>query len=310
MNELEGPVLVTGASGFIGSRLVRRLIADGARVHGTSRSDRAPVAGLRWHTIDLGHHQAVDRLIDSVRPKVIFHLASQVVGARQREQVRPTFFANLASTVFLLDAITRTNCCRRFVQVGSLEEPDPGEPLTPPSSPYAAAKASASAYGRMFHQLYGAPVVLARLFMVYGPAQQDLRKLVPYVILSLLQGKEPQLSSGSRPVDWIYVDDVVEGLIRLGTTPGVEGQRVDLGSGRLVTVGGVVEQLYRRLAPGAPLPFGSLPDRPLEQVRRAEITQTARQLGWRPTTSLERGLEKTIAWYQRELAAGRLDLPD
>ncbi len=306
MSEIAGPVLVTGAGGFIGTRLVQRLAASGVRVHGTTRSQRAPIAGLTWHVADLGHHQAVDHLIGKLRPQTIFHLASHVVGAREREHVRPTFLANLASTVHLLDAVTRVGGCQRFVQVGSLEEPDPGEPLLAPSSPYAAAKASASAYGRMFYQLYGTPVVLARLFMVYGPTQRDLRKLIPYVILQLLRGEEPRLSSGTRPVDWIYVDDVVEGLVRLGTTVGLEGQRVDLGSGRLTTIAGVVEELYRRLAPGAPLPFGSMPDRAHEQVRKAEIQQTARQLGWRPTTSLERGLEKTIAWYRQELEAGRL----
>ena len=233
MSEIAGPVLVTGAGGFIGTRLVQRLAASGVRVHGTTRSQRAPIAGLTWHVADLGHHQAVDHLIGKLRPQTIFHLASHVVGAREREHVRPTFLANLASTVHLLDAVTRVGGCQRFVQVGSLEEPDPGEPLLAPSSPYAAAKASASAYGRMFYQLYGTPVVLARLFMVYGPTQRDLRKLIPYVILQLLRGEEPRLSSGTRPVDWIYVDDVVEGLVRLGTTVGLEGQRVDLGSGRL-----------------------------------------------------------------------------
>ena len=81
----------------------------------------------------------------------------------------------------------------------------------------------------MFHQLWGTPVVLARLFMVYGPEQRDLTKPVPHVIVSLLQGREPQLASGKRPVDWVYVDDVVDGLVRVGLVPALEGQQVDLG---------------------------------------------------------------------------------
>lgn len=83
----------------------------------------------------------------------------------------------------------------------------------------------------MFHALYKVPVTLARLFMVYGPGQKDLKKLVPYVILARLQGEDVKLSSGTRPVDWVYVDDVVEGLVRMSRQAGVAGQRIDLGTG-------------------------------------------------------------------------------
>ena len=75
----------------------------------------------------------------------------------------------------------------------------------------------------MFHALYKLPVVIARVFMVYGPAQQDLTKLVPYVILSILRGETPKISSGGRPVDWIYVSDVVDGFMALAERPGIDG---------------------------------------------------------------------------------------
>ena len=301
-------VLVTGASGFIGDHLCRKLAATGADVHGTSRGPRADSDSLAWHRVDLGESGAVDELIDAVRPEIVFHLASHVAGARDLELVALTFHANLASTVHLLSAVTRRGGLRRFVQVGSLEEP---EPLAAPSSPYAAAKMSASAYARMFHALYGTPVALARLFMVYGPAQNDLKKLIPYLILSLLEGRQPRLSSGTREVDWIYVDDVVDGLIQAATHEdrrGVEdSMSVDLGSGRLVSIRDVVRQLYGLLAPGVEPPFGSLGDRPMEQVRRARVDETEELLGWRPETSLEDGLRATVDWYRRELEAGRIE---
>ncbi len=307
-------VLVTGASGFIGAHLCRKLAAGGAHVHATSRSRQAGGDTLRgnplsWHRIDLADGTAVGELVKKMRPEVVFHLASHVAGAREVELVAPTFEANLASTVHLLTAVTRHGC-RRFVQVGSLEEPEPGEALAVPSSPYAAAKMAASAYARMFHALYATPVVLVRLFMVYGPAQRDLFKLIPYLVLSLLRGREPKLSSGSREIDWIYVDDVVDGLILAAECDGNEGRRVDLGSGRLVTIRKVVETLYRRLAPGTLPPFGSLPDRAMEQVRTARSADSYERLGWRPRTSLEVGLAATADWYAQELEAGSLQLED
>jgi nucleoside-diphosphate-sugar epimerase len=243
--------------------------------------------------------------VAEAQPQAAFHLASQVTESRERKVVLPTFHANLASTVYLLDALAE-HACRRIVQTGSLEEPEPGDPVSTPSSPYAAAKWSAGAYGRMFHQLWSTPVVLARLFMVYGPEQRDLSKLVPHVVTSLLLGREPQLASGKRPVDWVYVDDVVEGLLRVGLAEGVEGLQIDLGSGKLVPVRSVVEQIYSLLAPDKQPPLGGVADRPHEPVRVARVEETGELLGWSATVTLEEGLAKTVEWYRRELEAGRL----
>ncbi|MCP4659384.1 MAG: NAD(P)-dependent oxidoreductase [bacterium] len=309
IDDLSGrTVLVTGASGFIGSHLCRQLAAAGADVHATSRQARSG-SGLHWHRLDVADRHAVDELITTTRPEVIFHLASYVAGSRDQEAVLLTFDANLAGTIYLLDAASRVGC-RRFIQVGSLEEPAVGEPVATPASPYAAAKAAASGYCRMFHALYGTPVVLARLFMVYGPAQQDLKKLIPYVILSLLRGRELKLSSGTRPVDWVYVEDVVDGLLRAARVEGLEGKRVDLGSGTLVPIRTVVEKLYRLLAPAGEPPFGTLPERPMEQVRAAQVEESEALLGWRPGTSLDQGLLATAHWYRRELEAGRLPVDE
>lgn len=288
-------VLVTGASGFIGARLAVRLLEFGAEVHGVSRAPREG-DGLVWHALDLADEAAVRPLVERVAPQRIFHLASYVSGSRELDAVLPAFRANLESTVHLLTAATSAGC-ERIVLTGSLEEPEDVE--APPASPYAAAKGAAASYARMFHALYGTPVVLARLFMVYGPGQKDLNKLIPYVVRTLAAGEEVKLSSGTRPVDWVEVDDVVEGLLRLGAAPGIEGRRIDLGSGELHTVREVVERLYSILAPEASPSFGGIADRPLEQIRRADVEATQALLGWRPSTSLDEGLRRAAEYYRR-----------
>ncbi|MEM1202757.1 MAG: NAD(P)-dependent oxidoreductase [Acidobacteriota bacterium] len=298
----EGPVLVTGASGFIGRHLVHRLARAGCELHGVGRGARPEglPEDLRWHRADLADGAAVDALVRTVHPATVYHLASKVAGGRDLALVGPTFGANLASTVHLLTAVAEHGCTR-FVQAGSLEEPEADHGASTPSSPYAAAKAAASSYLRMFHRLYDVPVVLARLFMVYGPGPQDTNKLVPYVIQRLLAGEEPQLSSGVRPVDWIYVEDVAEGLARLGSTPGLEGGRVDLGSGQLHTVREVVETLHQLVAPHLDPRFGGRADRTDEQVRRAAVEDTEGLLGWRPRTGLREGLAATVEGFRSRI---------
>lgn len=289
----DSAVLVTGASGFLGRHLVRRLLATGAEVHAVSRAERPAEGALRWWRADLADAGAVDLLFERCRPRRVFHLASWVSGRRELEHVRPAFLANAASTVNLLVA-AQASACERVVLAGSMEEPElaAGEPA---SSPYSAAKGAAALYGRFFHALYGSPVVTARIFMVYGENQPDRSKVVPYAIGEALAGRAPKLSSGARPVDWIHVDDVAQGLLALAAAAGIEGETLDLGSGELVSVREVVERICR--ATGAPEPeLGALPDRPLEQVRRADVERTAARCGFRPRISLDEGLRRTIEW--------------
>ena len=295
-------VLVTGGSGFIGRSLVAALTRAGAETHALgSRAVPPPGVAARYRQADLRHPAAARAALDDLRPDLVYHLASVVSGARGLEAVWPTLEANLLAAVHLLLAATERGTAR-VVLTGSLEEPDPVSPV--PASPYAAAKGAAAAYADLFHALYATPVVQARLYMVYGPGQSDPAKLVPYVIGTLLRGQSPRLSSGTRPVDWIYVDDVVDGLLRAGVAEGVEGKTLELGTGELTTVRAVVEQLGRLVDPGLALGFGSLPDRPNERVRAADPELAGRLLSWRPGTTLERGLAATVAWFR----AGAPDL--
>lgn len=300
-------VLVTGGTGFIGSHLCRALNRAGCDVHSISRTKRPKENGhARYWKGDLAEIAVARKIVADIRPDVIFHLASHVVGARDLACVMPTFRDNLVSTVNVLTAAAESGC-RRILLAGSLEESvmDPSSAV--PCSPYAASKSSASAYGRMFHALYGLPVVIARLFMVYGPGQADHRKLIPYVILSLLKKEVPRLTSGNRLVDWIYVEDVVDGLVAAAQAPGVEGKAVEIGSGNLVSVREIADHLTQLVDPEIQPLFGAVPDRPMEQVRTASVADTHTLTGWKPRTSLDHGLKQTVAWYERQLRSGVLD---
>jgi UDP-glucose 4-epimerase len=300
-------VVVTGARGFIATHLCRRLLSAGALVHGVSRAESpSALAGLTWSRADLSDRCAVRALVDRVRPDVIFHLAGHVTGSQQLEHVGPALELNLLSTVHLLTAVAEAGR-GRVVLAGSMQEPDPGDPAGVPCSPYAASKWACTGYARMFHSLYRVPVVIARPFMVYGPGQWDLAKLLPYVIMSFLKGETPRISSGSRELDWVYVHDVVDGLLLVARSPFDDGRTIDLGTGTLVSIRSIVTQVRDLLGSTNDAEYGAIADRPFERPHAARLDDTTRLIEWRPTTSLRDGLTDTIAWY-RSFAATRTAL--
>lgn len=296
-------ILVTGGTGFIGSRLLTRLCDMDVHVHAVSREQQSEMpSNVEWYQGDLADLPTARSLVKAVKPHVIYHLAGHVVGGRGSEAIVPTFHCNLASTVNLLTAAQSIGC-NRFILSGSLEEPSLHAGEGVPSSPYAVTKWASSAYARMFHALYQFPAVILRVFMVYGPGQRDLNKLIPYVIASFLRGHAPELTSGQRAIDWIYVDDVVDALLAAALARNVEGRTIDVGSGKTETVRGVVQTIARLLEQDEAPIFGTRPDRPLEQVRVADPQAAEKFLRWTPQVSLGEGLKRTIDWYERNLGA-------
>lgn len=299
MDFRDANIVITGGRGFIGRALSERLVGQGARVTTLGRSKVLGESVGKSLVCDLTDADATSAMMRSQKPDVVFHLASHVLGARTPEVVLSTYHNNATSTVNLLLAALDQGC-ERVVLTGSLEEPEPDGQWPVPSSPYAAAKLAASAYGRMFAALYDQSIVNLRLFMVYGPGPQDLKKLVPYVINSLLSGERPELSSGGRLVDWVYLDDVIDAYLCAAGSESVAGETIDVGTGELTSVSEVVAMLYRLVGvDDAPL-LGAVEERKLEQIRRADPLATRELMGWSPTRSLEQGLSATVDWFRTQ----------
>lgn len=275
-----------------------RLLEQGAEVHGTSRR-KVDFESDKWThaSVDLTVADDVDDLVASASPDYIVHLASCVTGKREIEWIRETFVGNLQSAVNVLVAAQKVGV-KKTLLAGSLEEPDANDATPVAASPYAASKWCASAYARSMHALYGTPSAVARIFMVYGPGQQDLKKLVPYVCLSAARSEAPELMGGGREVDWIYIDDVVDGLVHLAQAGPDDGGYVDIGSGELVTTGDVAGRVCSLAGTGVAPVLGAVPDRAMEQVRKADIGATCEILGWRPAVSIDAGLQQTYDWYK------------
>ena len=287
-------VLVTGVAGFIGGHLCQALVALGAEVYGLDRPGafNSGITGIQTLELDLRDYEGLKNVLVDIQPHLVYHLASLVTARQELELILPTLHNNLVSTVNLLLVMTELGC-ERLVVMGSAEEPNDGIP----NSPYAATKAAASLYAGMFFRIYDLPVVTIRQFMAYGPKQRP-EKLIPYTILSLLRNQTPKLSSGKRIIDFIYVQDVVRGLLMTGFWPGINGKTIELGSGKGISIAELANMLLELSGSTAPLEFGVLPDRLGEDSLVANLAETETTLGWQPRWSLRDGLFETLNWYK------------
>jgi CDP-6-deoxy-D-xylo-4-hexulose-3-dehydrase len=301
---------VTGATGFIGSHLTRRLVAEGARVSAFMRatSDRRSLADaldrVSVHEVDIGDADGVSAAMARIRPEIVFHLAA--IGMSEPFiSPKVAMRVNVHGTLHLLEAAHQLGV-RRFVHSGTAYEYGDAarsDPLAKegldPINIYAASKAAAWAFVRMYARTYGLPAVTMRLFAVYGPGQPP-KTLVPSAVCAALEGRDFPMTPGEQMRDFVFVSDVVEGYLRAATAPGVEGVSIDLGAGQAWTIGEVVTRLFELAgSQGKPL-VGALPYRPGETMKQVADTRAARELlNWQATTSLEDGLRQTVEWYRQ-----------
>jgi nucleoside-diphosphate-sugar epimerase len=297
--------LVTGASGHLGSYLVRRLLRDGHEVTGLVRREsdlwRLEDVPSRLQLI-YGDLAAVDLMsgeIKAAAPDVVFHLAWFGVASPYRDDPRQVD-CNLMGTVRLLRRAQEAGC-RCWVGLGSqaeygvctgiLHEDVPTHPVTL----YGAVKLSAGLLTRQLCRLGGTRYVWLRLLATYGP-KDDERHLIPSVIRQLLAGQRPSLTSGEQRWDYLYVEDGAEALYQAAFTPQVEGV-FNLGSGEAHRVRDIVEQIRDMIDPSLPLGFGELPDQPLQL--QADIARLKQATGWVPRVTLADGLRRTVEWQRQ-----------
>lgn len=287
-------VLVTGASGFVGTHLVQALREVGARVTGVGLPDLTSSAANPdgFLATDLTEAGAAAAAVESVNPELVFHLAGLVDTRQVPEAVIPTLKHNLLAAVHLMDSLVGIGC-QRVVIVTSSESP-PADQV--PNSPYAASKLAVASYAGMYSTLFGLPVVIARPHMVFGPNQSP-EKVIPYLIHCGLENKPPRLASGKRLCDPVYVMDLVRALLLLALADGASGRTVDIGAGMALSIAEIARRVLSLMGASSAPAFGALPDRTGEVPQVADLTSLRDVVAWEPLWSFDRAIRETIDWY-------------
>ena len=306
--------LVTGATGFIGSHLVRRLVRDGVEVHALTStvSTLFPVrlADLRGafelHEGNLCDRGAMEAVVGAARPTHVFHLGAYTHVGKSWQRVDECVQTNVQGTVGLLEALEGSGYTR-FVNMGTSEiyggVPVPFREDGPvnPISPYAASKYAAERFCRVFCEGRGWPVVMLRPFNAFGPAQ-TIDRVIPEIIIRGLRSEPLRMTQGRQTREFNYVEDLVDGLVRAAAVPGLEGQLLNLGCGEDVSIRDLAELVLDLLGNPVRPEFGAIPERPTEiWEMRCDSSRARDLLGWKPSHTLAEGLVATIEWYRAQV---------
>lgn len=307
--DLKRRVLVTGASGFVGANLARRLLAEGHEVHLVVRQ-----GPYKWrieeiqsevtvHPVGLRDRRLLEDALAAARPEWIFHLAAHGAYPEQRN-VDEMIATNIQGTANLLAAAEKVGF-EAFVYAGTSSEygykdhaPQEDEVLEP-NSHYAVTKAAATHLCRLAGQRSGKHVVTLRLYSVYGPYEEP-RRLVPTLIVQGIDGRLPPLVNPDVARDYVHVDDVCGAFLLAAATPGVEpGVVYNVGSGVQTSLREIVEAARRLLKVKAEPVWGSMPDRSWDtNVWVSDPKKIKAKLGWSPRHHLDSGLTQTIDWFK------------
>ncbi|GFP42774.1 hypothetical protein HKBW3C_01898 [Candidatus Hakubella thermalkaliphila] len=305
---LDKPLLVTGATGFIGACLTRRLVKEGAEVHILTRqhSNKWRIHDIIhdvWeHHVDLRESKRLQKIISEIKPKVIFHCATYG-GYPFQQETDKIVETNIIGTVNLVNALSAIDY-ECFINTGSSSEyglkskPMSEDDLLEALTAYGASKAAATLFCQAVARSTQRPIITLRLFSPYGPYEEPTR-LIPYVIKCCLSGENPQLTSGEQTRDFVFIEDVIDLYLRVAASPPHPGEIVNVGSGNQWSVREVVEKIMALCGAKVQPLWGATPSRPFETtVWVADISKAKAILNWVPQTSLDEGLSRTITWHR------------
>ena len=319
-------ILLTGASGFIGQELEKKLVERNSEIHEihdieryvTGRYDhykdmKAEEKRVSKHYVDLKNYHIIKNLVHEISPDYIIHLAAISPVAYSYDNYLEVTEVNYLSSINLAEAARKLENFKQFIFAGTSEEYglailDKNKKLTEnselkPNSPYAVAKIATDMYLQYMGLAYNFPYTVIRPFNTYGRTDNN-HFFIERTITQMLEGKAVKLGDSEAIRDWLYVDDHVEGYIRALGNKRAVGQTIQLSTGKGYTTKETAEIIAEMTGYTGDIEWNATQKRPLDaKVLIGDNSKAKELLGWEPKYTLEQGLEKTIAFWKESLKA-------
>lgn len=310
-NLFDKSFLITGATGFIGANLARRLVKEAAEVHILTRQQSNKwriqdiLHNILEHQADLQDYERLQKIMFDIKPKIIFHCAAYG-GYAFQEDINKIVQTNIIGIVNLVNSCLKAgfDC---FVNTGSSSEyglksqPMSEKDLPEPINNYGVFKASATLFCQCVALTNKIPIVTLRPFSPYGYYEESTR-LVSSTIISCLLGKNPKLSSRDCVRDFIFIEDVVDAYIQTANSPNVTGRIFNIGSSKQHSIGEVVDKIVKLTGNKVKPMWDKIPKRPNEpNTWVADISKAKKDLNWEPKYDLNEGLSETVKWFEKNI---------
>jgi len=301
-------MLIVGGTGFIGRNLVLRAVKEKCSV--TVLSLNIPIAerkieGVEYLQADITDLSQLKKQLIDLKFEYIINLSGYIDHSRFLEYGVDVVDAHFVGVQNLLQAIDWDKLIR-FVQVGSSDEygnlpaPQSEKMREEPISPYSLGKLASTQLLQMLYRTEKFPAVILRLFLVYGPGQDD-KRFLPQIIKGCLSNSTFPTSAGEQLRDLCYIDDITDGIMKALKRDKVNGEIINLASGKPVAIREVVEQVQKTVRQGIP-EFGKVPYRVGENMTLyADSSKAEELLGWKPSVTLAQGVLKTVDSYRAEI---------
>jgi nucleoside-diphosphate-sugar epimerase len=299
-------LLIVGGTGFIGSHLANRAVNDGFKTYVLSLnlpSKSKQIESVEYFKADISNLNQLKQNLTITEFDFIVNLSGYVNHSDYLDGGKSVILSHFIGVQNLLEVIEWSSL-KRFVQIGSSDEygnhdaPQSEKMLPRPFSPYSFAKASSSALLQMLYLSNNFPAVILRLFLVYGPNQNKSRFL-PQIIKGCLDGKSFPVSPGNQLRDFCYVDDIVNGILMTFQKNKVNGEVINLASGKPRSIKNVIKTVQEIIDNGDPR-FNKVKYRVNENMNLyADIEKAKEIIDWKPNMPFLEGIRKTINFYNQ-----------
>jgi nucleoside-diphosphate-sugar epimerase len=305
-------IFLSGAGGFVGANMARRLLREGYEVHVSLRGNTNAwrladiMDQLNAHKVDITDFAALSRTIKEVSPEGIIHMATYGAYPTAQKDLQKTLDTNLTGTINMVRACgqIRYECfinTSSSSEYGLVQKSMNEDDFPKPIDYYGATKAGATIFCQAHTRITEAPIITVRLFSVYGPYEEPIR-LVPSTIKKCLGNEKLEFTQGMQKRDFIYTADVEDAYIELLRRPDLKGGILNIGTGSQHTVRDIVGAIIKETGTSSRPDFGALPTRQFESFNWvADMEKTHRLLKWRAKCNIAAGIRETVAWMRKNL---------